>query len=137
VRAGRLNDEPIVLSRGPERIPQTSDFFTEEEGGITKATSPCVIGAGKASFLVSFGGTRAVGQEIRTPTSPSYVTSGCAPTGGPALRTPVSGLWSHGMGQMQCTIRANPRSGEARAGCSGRGLRASDRGRANVGEPRF
>jgi hypothetical protein len=63
VRAGRLNDEPIVLSRGPERIPQTSDFFTEEEGGITKATSPCVIGAGKASFLVSFGGTtRAVGQ---------------------------------------------------------------------------
>ena len=102
MRGGRLNDEPIVLPRGPERIPQTSDFFTEEglcvfgasveeERGITKATSPCVIGAGKASFLVSFGGTRAVGQEIRTPTSPSYVTSGCAPTGDPALRN--SGLW--------------------------------------------
>ena len=30
-------------------------------------------------------------QEIRTPTSPSYVTSGCAPTGDPALRN--SGLW--------------------------------------------
>ena len=61
MRGGRLNDEPIVLPRGPERIPQTSDFFTEEglcvfgasveeERGITKATSPCVIRAGKGSF---------------------------------------------------------------------------------------
>jgi len=63
----------------------------EGEGGITKATSPCVIGAGTASFLVSFGGTQAFWQEIRTPTSPSYVTSGYAPTGDPALRN--SGLW--------------------------------------------
>jgi hypothetical protein len=70
VRGGRLNDEPIVLSRGPERIPQTSDFFTEEERGITKATSPCVIGAGKASFLVSFGGTRAVVQGCARNTHP-------------------------------------------------------------------
>jgi hypothetical protein len=95
MRGGQLNDGPIVLPRGAERIPQTRDFFTEGaswfgasvegERGITKATSPCVIGPGKASFLVAFGGTRAVGQEIRTPTSPSYVTSGCAPTGGPAL----------------------------------------------------
>jgi hypothetical protein len=81
VRGGRLNDGSIVLPRGLERIPQASDFFTEGalwfsasvegERGITKATSPCVIGPGKASFFVAFGGTRAVGQEIRNPTSPS------------------------------------------------------------------
>jgi hypothetical protein len=85
MRGGRLNDEPIVLPRGPERIPQSSDFFTsdfftegalcfrasvEGEGGITKATSPCVIGSGKASFLVSFGGTRAVGQGCARNTHP-------------------------------------------------------------------
>ena len=113
----------------------------EGEGGITKATSPRVIGAGTASFLVAFGGTRAVGQGCARNTHPDvpllrYV--GLRTNRGSSseeLRSVAYGRteWA------KCNAQFGPilRSGEARAGCSGRGLKVSDRGRANVREPRF
>jgi hypothetical protein len=97
---------------------------------------------GHSQFFVSFGGTRVVVQGCARNTHPdvpllSYYVGLLTNRGSCSeeLRSPTHGRteWA------KCNAQFGPipRSGEARAGCSGRGLKASDRGRANVGEPRF
>jgi hypothetical protein len=148
MRGGRLNDGSIVLPRGLERIPQASDFFTEGalcfgarvegERGITKATSPCGIGPGKGSFWWRSVARGRLGKKYATRSPPPNKLCRAAHRPG-VLHSEELRSWAHALTEWaRCNAQFGPifRSGEARAGCSGRGLGASDRGRANVREPR-